>query len=85
MQTRVSTKGRIVLPVSLRRQLDIRAGEMLDACIENDRIFLTPSRKSRFTAKIIEDPITGFPVLDAGPDAPVLTSEQVHELLADFP
>jgi hypothetical protein len=31
------------------------------------------------------DPISGTPVLDAGPDAPVLTSEQVKEILADFP
>jgi AbrB family looped-hinge helix DNA binding protein len=85
MQIRVSTKGRIVLPGTLRRQLDIRAGDLLDVCIENDRIILTPSRKSKFIARIIKDPITGFTALDAGPDAPVLTSEQVREMLADFP
>jgi hypothetical protein len=65
--------------------LGIRSGDILDICIENGRIILTPRRKSKFVAKIIKDPITGFPVLDAGPDAPVLTSEQVRELLADFP
>jgi AbrB family looped-hinge helix DNA binding protein len=85
MQTNVSTKGRIVLPVSLRQQLDIRASDPLDVTIENDRIVLTPSRKSKFIAKIIKDPITGWPVIDAGPDAPVLTSERVREMLADFP
>jgi AbrB family looped-hinge helix DNA binding protein len=85
MQIRVSTKGRIVLPESLRRQLGIRAGDLLDVGLENSRIVLSPCRKSRFVAKIIEDPITGFTALDAGPDAPVLTSEQVAEILADFP
>jgi AbrB family looped-hinge helix DNA binding protein len=85
MQILVSTKGRIVLPRSLRRQLGIRAGDMLDVDIESGRIVLMLRKRSRFVAKITEDPVTGFPALDAGPDAPVLTSEQVRELLADFP
>jgi hypothetical protein len=33
----------------------------------------------------MEDPITGFTVIDVGPDAPILTSEMVRELLSDFP
>ncbi len=85
MQTKVSTKGQIVLPGPLRRRLGIRAGDPLDAEIESGRIVLTPRKKRAFEAKIIEDPITGFPVLYAGPDAPVLTSEMVRELLVDFP
>jgi len=47
-------------------------------------VLTAPARK-HFTARIIEDPITGFPVLYAGSDAPVLTSEMVRELLVDFP
>jgi hypothetical protein len=35
--------------------------------------------------KIVIDPITGWPALTAGPDAPVLTSEMVRELQDDFP
>jgi AbrB family looped-hinge helix DNA binding protein len=85
MQTRVSTKGQIVLPQPVRRRLGIRAGDPLDVSIEEDRIVLTAPKRKHFTARIIEDPITGFPVLYAGPDAPVLTSEMVRELLADFP
>jgi AbrB family looped-hinge helix DNA binding protein len=85
MQTRVSTKGQIVLPMPLRRRLDIRVGDPLEISVEKDRIVLTTTKRKRFTARIIEDPITGFPVLYAGPDAPVLTSEQVKEILADFP
>ena len=85
MQTRVSTKGQVVLPGPLRRKLGIRAGDPLEASIEAGRIVLTPQRPVRHEVKIVTDPITGLPVLTAGPDAPVLTSEQVAEMLADFP
>lgn len=85
MQTKVSTKGQIVLPAQLRRRLGIRAGDPLDIVIEKDRIVLTAPKRKHFAARIIEDPVTGFPVLYAGPDAPVLASETVRELLADFP
>ena len=48
---------------------------------------MTPKRKSKrkFKARIIKDPVTGYPVLSAGPDAPILTSAEVAEILADFP
>jgi AbrB family looped-hinge helix DNA binding protein len=85
MQTKVSTKGQIVLPGALRRKLGIRAGDPLDAVIDAGRIVLTPVKKNTHTLKIIADPLTGFPVLSGGPDAPVLTSKQVEEMLADFP
>jgi AbrB family looped-hinge helix DNA binding protein len=85
MQTRVSTKGQIVLPQPLRRKLGIRAGDSLDISVEKDRIVLTAPKRKHFTPRIIQDPITGFPVIDAGPDAPILTSEMVRELLVDFP
>jgi AbrB family looped-hinge helix DNA binding protein len=85
MQTKVSTKGQIVLPQPIRRRLGIRAGDTLDIALEKERIVLTAPKRKHFTARIIEDPITGFPVLYAGPDAPVLTSEMVRELLVDFP
>jgi AbrB family looped-hinge helix DNA binding protein len=85
MQTRVSTKGQVVLPATVRRKLGIRAGDPLDIAIENDRIVLSAPKKKKYVAKIIKDPLTGFPVIDVGPDAPILTSEMVRELLVDFP
>jgi AbrB family looped-hinge helix DNA binding protein len=85
MQTKVSTKGQIVIPSPVRHRLGIREGDPLDVEIEAGRIVLTPKKKRAFKARIIKDPITGFPVLDAGPDAPVLTSEMVGEQLVDFP
>ncbi len=85
MQTRVSTKGQIVLPGPLRRKLDIRAGDPLEISVEEGRIVLTIPKRTRAKARIIQDPITGFPVIDAGPDTPILTNEMVRELLTDFP
>lgn len=85
MQTTVSTKGQVVLPGPLRRKLDIRAGDPLEANIENGRIVLTPRRKRAHRVKIVKDPITGLPVLSAGADAPTLTSKEVEEILTNFP
>jgi AbrB family looped-hinge helix DNA binding protein len=85
METRVSTKGQVVLPGPLRRRLGIRAGDPLDANIESGRIVLTPRKKRPHPVRIITDPVTGLPVLSAGIDAPVLSSRDVEEILASFP
>jgi len=85
MTTRVSTKGQVVLPGPLRRRLGIRAGDPLEAKIEAGRIVLIPQKKRPRRAKIVSDLITGLPVLSLGPEAPVLSSKEVCEILADFP
>ena len=85
MQTKVSTKGQVVLPGPLRRRLGIRAGDPLDANIEAGSIVLTPRRKTPRKARIVIDPVTGLPVLSAGDDAAVLSSRDVEEILANFP
>jgi AbrB family looped-hinge helix DNA binding protein len=85
MQTKVSTKGQIVPPLPLRRRLNIRAGDSLEIAVEDGRIVLTQPSKPKYEARLVEDPITGFTAIDLGPDAPILTSEMVRELLVDFP
>jgi AbrB family looped-hinge helix DNA binding protein len=85
MQTKVSSKGQIVLPGPLRRRLGIRAGDALDANIEAGRIVLTPQQKAPRKAKIVTDSITGLPVLSLDSDAPVLSSKCVAEMLSNFP
>jgi hypothetical protein len=49
--------------------------------VDDRQITLTPRRTRSRKARVLIDPITGFPVLSAGPDAPVLTSEQVNGIL----
>jgi AbrB family looped-hinge helix DNA binding protein len=85
MRTKVSTKGQVVLPSRIRRRLGLQPGDSLDAEMDGERIILTPRRACRGTARIVKDPVTGLPVMTAGTDAARLTSEQVHEILADFP
>lgn len=84
--TKLSTKGQVVfLPGPLRRRLGIRAGDPLDANIEAGRIVLTPRKKHCQPGWIVTDPVTSFPVLSAGSDAPVLRGADVEEILANFP
>jgi AbrB family looped-hinge helix DNA binding protein len=85
MQTKVSTKGQVVLPGPLRRRLDIRAGDPLDVNIEQGRIVLTPRKSRPHRARIVIDAVTGLPALSAGPNAPALSSREVEEILANFP
>jgi AbrB family looped-hinge helix DNA binding protein len=85
METKLSTKGQVVLPGPLRRKLGLRPGDPLDVSAEAGRIVLTPRRARLRKPRIIIDSITGLPVLTAGPDAPVLTSRHVDEILSNFP
>jgi len=84
VQTRVSTKGQIVLPGPIRRP-GIRAGDPFDAEIKSRSIILTPLKKRSRKGRIIADPLTWLPVLSAGTDAPILSSREVEEILANFP
>jgi AbrB family looped-hinge helix DNA binding protein len=85
METKLSTKGQVVLPGPIRRELGLQPGDSLDAKVQAGRVMLTPRRKRSRVARILIDPITGLPVLSAGPQAPLLTSRQVREILAEFP
>ena len=85
MRTTVSTKGQVVIPSRIRRKLGLRPGDSLEATVEGQRIVLTPRKIRPQNARIVRDPVTGLPVLTAGPKAPKLTSAEVREILADFP
>jgi AbrB family looped-hinge helix DNA binding protein len=85
MMAKVSTKGQMVIPGPIRRRLGIRAGDSLEAKIEAGRIVLTPHKKRSLVARIVSDPVTGLPVLSAGPDAPTLSSREVAEIVAELP
>jgi len=85
MRTTVSTKGQVVVPSSIRRKLGLQPGDSLEARVQGQNIVLTPRKVRPRNARIVRDPVTGLPVLTAGPKAPKLTSAQVREILADFP
>ena len=85
MTTRLSTKGQVVIPVAVREKLRLRPGDTLETRVEGDHIVLVPDRKRARKGRLIRDPLTGLPVLTAGPGAPRLTSKQVAAMLAEFP
>lgn len=85
METKVLEKGHVVIPASLRRRLGIKLGDKLRAEEKNGDIILSRQPRPKYKTRLITSPITGLPVLTSGPDAPVLTSEMVAEMLADFP
>jgi AbrB family looped-hinge helix DNA binding protein len=85
VRTKLSRKGQVVIPNLIRKKMGLRSGDPLDAVIEDGRIVLTPRKRRSGKARIIKDPVTGFPVLTLGPKAPILTARQVKRVLADFP
>lgn len=85
MQTRISSKGQVVLPDPIRRKLGLRPGDSLDAAVKSGNIVLTPRHPRPAKAVIARDRVTGLPVLSAGLGAPRLTSDQVEDILSNFP
>lgn len=74
-----------MIPGPLRRRLGIRPGDPLDARIEGGSVVLTPRAPRRRKARVVIDEATGLPALTAGSGAPVLSTRQVREILANFP
>ncbi len=85
MEMTVTEKDQVVIPASLNHRLGLKSGDKVEAEVKNGEIVLSRGRKPKFKTRLIKDPITGFPVLTSGPNAPVLTNEMVEEILADFP
>ena len=85
MQTRLSSKGQVVLPGPVRRKLGLRPGDPLAVSVQGRQVVLTPEAPRLTRPRITSDPRTGLPVLTAGPDAPTLTSREVATILAEFP
>ena len=85
MLTTLSTKGQVVVPSRIRRELGLQPGDSLEASVEGRHIVLTQRKVRSRKARVSRDPVTGLPVLTAGPKAAKLTSAEVREILAEFP
>ena len=73
-----------MLPQTICRNMNLRAGEDLDANVEGERIVLIPKKKRTrrsYRGRIINDAVTGLPVLTAGKNAPVLTQKEVEDIM----
>jgi AbrB family looped-hinge helix DNA binding protein len=85
VQTKVSSKGQVVLPVAIRNKLQIKEGDPLEAKVEGDHILLIPKKRRKFRTWIGKSPLTGMPVLMTEAGAPKITSEWVAKMMEDFP
>lgn len=85
MKPTLSSKGYVVLPATVRRKLGLLPGASLEIALEAERIVLEPIRPRPPKPVIGIERRTGLPVLKATPRAVPLSSDQVKELLADFP
>ncbi len=85
MKTTLSSKGQVVLPGPVRKRLGLKAGESLLVAVDaEDRIVLSRSSEPPAEAETEIDPLSGLPVLVPGGQR-ILTSDQVSEILSDFP
>ncbi len=85
MQTRVSSKGQIVLPLPIRHRLGIQTGDPLDARVEGVNVILSPVKPRRRKGKIVINPRTGLPACHLRKGCPKVTSSTVEKLLEEFP
>jgi AbrB family looped-hinge helix DNA binding protein len=85
MTTTLSSKGQIVLPAAARRRLGLQVGAQLACKIEDNHIVLTPLVPRVARSHYVRNKASGLLVTAAPAGSPLVTSEQVHELLADFP
>lgn len=85
MQTRLSSKGQVVLPSPIRRKLGLVPGDSLRVEIDRDRVVLTPRREGRPSSRLSTSARTGLPVLKPATKAPPVTSDLVARLLEELP
>jgi AbrB family looped-hinge helix DNA binding protein len=85
MTTTLSSKGQVVLPASARKRLGLKSGARFACSIQGTKIILTPTEGRRTRSRLIRSKLTGMVVTQGSRGAPLVTSEQVRALLADFP
>jgi len=85
MQTRLSSKGQVVLPSPVRRKLGLVAGASLQVEVDRGRVVLTPRSERHPPPRLSISPRTGLPVLKPARKSPTVTSDLVARLLEEFP
>ncbi len=85
MTTTLSSKGQVVLPAAARRRLGLKSGARFACRVEGNRIVLTPAAVPQGRPSFVKSKRTGLVVTQGAPGSPLVTSEQIRALLADFP
>lgn len=85
MIMQLSTKGQVVIPLAIRRQLGLCAGDQLEVKLENGTLLARPRKPARLKASIRTSPHTGLPVAVNPASSKTISSAAVHDALMDFP
>lgn len=85
MTTTLSSKGQVVLPAAARRRLGLKPGTRFACRVQGNQIVLIPAGVGHGLSCFVKSKLTGLVVTQGPRGAPVVTSEQVRALLADFP
>lgn len=78
----LSTKGQLVIPAGCRKALHLQPGDKVAFTLEGDRLVLAPTKTA--SARLVKGP-RGRKVLVAPEGAPLMTTDAVKAILADFP
>jgi len=85
LKTTISSKGQVVLPAEVRRRLGLLPGTEMSVEVQEDQVILEIIGSMPPKFRQGKSPVSGMPVLEITKNRSVLTSEQVEELLMDFP
>jgi AbrB family looped-hinge helix DNA binding protein len=85
MTTTLSSKGQVVLPRLARSKLRLSPGAKLTCEVQGDSIVLKPQSPRISTRELVVDEITGLKVTKRSGTDPLVTSDMVRALMADFP
>ena len=84
METTLSSKGQLVLPALVRRQLGLARGERLTIEVRGDELVLRPARRVR-RYRTARHPKSGLPVMIAvKPPRRKVTAAEIAALAADL-
>lgn len=81
MKTKLSSKGQVVIPIEIRKRLDLPTGSIMDCHLDQNRIILSPC-ESNTEAKLISD--AQYVALEAPSAAPEMSPEKVRDILSEL-
>ncbi len=85
MNVKLSSKGQLVLPSSIRNRFGFKPGEQLSIDVEGDKIIITRDPANKPKAYVSTDEETGLPLVCCEDKTSPITTEQINQLLVDFP
>lgn len=84
METTLSSKGQLVLPAKVRKQLGLAQGERLTIEVRGGAVVLRPAKQLR-RYRTVRHPKSGLPVMVAvGPPRRKVTSAEIARLNAEL-